>query len=164
MGIQLNSGIMMINNTEMCSIELPTIESNATEEVDNPVVAMFNPCMDAEFSISTDCINAELLSEIAQNNLYPFVAEFNAPILVQARWHKKWRTRKKWLKRYGMKKDTIQVKGMIESIAEIPQEPTIGYCETGLIGTFSGYEYTFKEISFVFNEYQMRKGMMMEVL
>ena len=163
MGIQMNSGIMMLNNTEMFSIESPTIELSATEEVDNPVVATFNPCTSAELSVSTDCINAELLSEIIQNNSYPFSVEFNAPILVQARWHKKWRTRKKWLKRYGMKEDTIQVKGMIESIEEIPEEPVIK-CETGLITTFPGYQYTFKEISFIFNEYQMRKGMMMEVL
>ena len=163
MGIQWNSGMMMLDDKGLCTID-PITELSATEEVDNPIVATFSPCMNAEFSVSTDCINAELLSEIIQNNSYPFVAEFNAPILVQARWHKKWRTRKKWLKRYGMKEDTIQVEGMIESIKEIPEEPTIGCCETGLIATFPSYQYTFKEISFIFNEYQRRKGMMMEVL
>ena len=162
MGIQWNSGMMMLDDKELCIVD-PITELSTTEEFYNPIVATFSPCMNAELSVSTDCINAELLSEIIQNNLYPFVAEFNIPILVQARWHKKWRTRKKWLQRYGMKKDTIQVKGMIESIEEIPEEPVIK-CETGLIATFPGYEYTFKEISFIFNEYQMRKGMMMEVL
>lgn len=164
MRTQFGDGIMMLNNTEMFFIESSVVELSDTEEFYNPVVATLNPCKTAEFSISTDCINTECLSEIAQNNSYPFTAEFDAPVLIQARWHKKWRTRKKWLKRYGMKEDTIRVTGMIESIEEIPQEPAIGFCETGLIGTFSGYQYTFKEISFIFNEYQMRKGMMMEVL
>lgn len=36
--------------------------------------------------------------------------EYLIPIMVQARWHKKPRIRKKWLKRFGMKTDVIKVK------------------------------------------------------
>ena len=39
-----------------------------------------------------------------------FNIEYNVPILVQARWHKKKRINKKWLKRYGMKSDTVKIK------------------------------------------------------
>lgn len=39
-----------------------------------------------------------------------FSIEHNVPILVQARWHKKKRINKKWLKRYGMKSDTVKIK------------------------------------------------------
>ena len=39
-----------------------------------------------------------------------FSIEYNVPILVQARWHKKKRINKKWLKRYGMKEDTVKMK------------------------------------------------------
>lgn len=42
-----------------------------------------------------------------QNNL---ALEFDRPIMIQARWHKKPRIRKKWLKRYGMKPDVVKVK------------------------------------------------------
>ena len=40
----------------------------------------------------------------------PVYIEYNVPIMVQARWHKKPRINKKWLKRYGMKKDTVLVR------------------------------------------------------
>lgn len=33
--------------------------------------------------------------------------EYDFPIMIQARWHKKRRIRKKWLKRYGMKPDRL---------------------------------------------------------
>ena len=39
-----------------------------------------------------------------------FTLEFDHPIMIQARWHKKRRICKKWLKRYGMKPDVIKVK------------------------------------------------------
>lgn len=37
----------------------------------------------------------------------PLSIEYRTPIMIQARWHKKPRINKKWLKRYGMKKDYI---------------------------------------------------------
>ena len=40
----------------------------------------------------------------------PFYIEYKTPIMVQARWHKKPRINKKWLKRYGMKKDYISTR------------------------------------------------------
>lgn len=39
-----------------------------------------------------------------------FNIEHGVGILVQARWHKKKRINKKWLKRYGMKSDTVRMK------------------------------------------------------
>jgi hypothetical protein len=39
-----------------------------------------------------------------------FSIEYSVGILVQARWHKKKRINKKWLKRYGMKPDTVKMK------------------------------------------------------
>ena len=38
----------------------------------------------------------------------PLSIEYRVPILVQARWHKKARIRKKWLKRYGYKEDVVK--------------------------------------------------------
>ena len=40
----------------------------------------------------------------------PFYIEYKTSIMIQARWHKKPRINKKWLKRYGMKKDYIVTK------------------------------------------------------
>ena len=46
----------------------------------------------------------------------PFDIEYYLPIMTQARWHKKHRINKKWLKRYGMKKDSILVKAKVSDI------------------------------------------------
>ena len=162
MGIQWNSGIMMLNNTEQFTIA-PVTELSVTEEYDKTATIPFSACKTAEFSGTTDYINTDLLFANKPDSTRPFAMEFDAPILIQARWHKKWRTRKKWLKRYGMKKDTVHMTAIIESMENVPEEPPIG-CEEGLIATFPSVAITCKEIGFIFNEYQMRKGMMMEVL
>lgn len=39
-----------------------------------------------------------------------FIIEYEIPIMIQARWHKKPRIRKKWLKRFGMKPDIVKIK------------------------------------------------------
>ena len=161
MGIQWNSGFMMLNNKEY-TIE-PVTELSITEEYNNTPVLTCAPYATAEFSGTIDYMNTDLLLGDTLNPSLPYTMEFDAPILIQARWHRKWRTRKKWLKRYGMKKDIIHTKAIIESIENVPQEPPIG-CEEGLIAKYPSYEITLKEISFIFNEYQMRKGIMMEVL
>lgn len=47
----------------------------------------------------------------------PFDIEYYLPVMVQARWHKKNRINKKWLKRYGMKQDFILVKSKVSSVS-----------------------------------------------
>ena len=39
-----------------------------------------------------------------------FVIEAYISIMIQARWHKKPRIRKKWLKRFGIKPDTVKIR------------------------------------------------------
>ena len=46
----------------------------------------------------------------------PFYVECYIPIMIQARWHKKPRINKKWLKRYGMKKDKVLVRCDVVSV------------------------------------------------
>lgn len=63
-------------------------------------------------SISYD-INAEdlsFLNKLAQQWMPPetFWFEHEMPIMIQARWHKKKRINKKWLKRFGMRLDTVR--------------------------------------------------------
>lgn len=62
-------------------------------------------------SLQTDSINLELLHNVFNMppaNEKKFTMEYQIPIMIQARWHKKPRTNKKWLKRFGMKPDTIK--------------------------------------------------------
>lgn len=63
----------------------------------------------------TDC--SSLLNYVTDLNDKPLYVEYYIPILIQARWHKKKRVNKKWLKRYGMKKDKVWVKCDVNSIS-----------------------------------------------
>ena len=68
-------------------------------------------------SFECELIDASPLLGCAANNFYePFDIEYQMPIMIQARWHKKHRINKKWLKRYGMKKDSILVKAKASHI------------------------------------------------
>ncbi len=60
-------------------------------------------------------VNAEDLSTLnaSVQSLAPpetFWFEYDTPIMIQARWHKKKRVNKKWLHRFGMKPDTVRVR------------------------------------------------------
>lgn len=60
-----------------------------------------------------------ITKEMLEDMWHPksFVMQYYVPIMVQARWHKKKRINKKWLKRYGMKPDRVLVK-MDASVVE----------------------------------------------
>lgn len=64
----------------------------------------------ASMSLQTDSLDLELLHGLC--NMPPangkFTMEYRIPIMIQARWHKKPRINKKWIKRFGMKSDTIK--------------------------------------------------------
>lgn len=64
----------------------------------------------------TDC--SSLFDCVADLNDKPFYAEYYTPIMIQARWHKKPRINKKWLKRYGMKKDKVLVRCNVDSFGQ----------------------------------------------
>ena len=55
-----------------------------------------------------------------------FDIEYNTPIAVQARWHKKKRINKKWLKRYGMKSDTVKMQAKSRTLS---YDTKTGECE-----------------------------------
>ena len=65
-----------------------------------------------EFTFETTCSNMSLFEKLFYNPYQSsnFTLEFDHPIMIQARWHKKRRVCKKWLKRYGMKPDVIKIK------------------------------------------------------
>lgn len=54
-------------------------------------------------------INQNLFNELCTpSRSLGFTIEGETPIVIQARWHKKTRIRKKWLKRYGYKEDKLK--------------------------------------------------------
>ena len=73
--------------------------------------------------------DANWLSDLPSNQFTPtksFDIEYNTPILIQARWHKKKRINKKWLKRYGMKPDTVKMKAKSRTLS---YDTETGECE-----------------------------------
>ena len=68
------------------------------------------PITNSEVSFTMDSINSELLDKMTHIPMSDtFTIQYSKPIMIQARWHKRHRTNKKWLKRYGMKPDTVEV-------------------------------------------------------
>lgn len=75
----------------------------------------------------------------------PFYIEYKIPVMVQARWHKKPRINKKWLKRYGMKKDYLLVRCDVESVSPNTIYDPLYMTEHVEYGmTLSNMEYKFR--------------------
>lgn len=72
----------------------------------------------AELSCDSCDINISILEKMCdyqRTNVY--TVEWDIKAMVQARWHKKARINKKWLRRYGMKPDTVHVVGQAKMLS-----------------------------------------------
>ena len=86
------------------SLEVETWSNK--EEPEKTIKGFTRP---ATFSCENTTINQELFNELCKpSTSLGFTIEGETPILIQARWHKKARIRKKWLKRYGYKEDKVK--------------------------------------------------------
>ena len=111
MSMQLNKGDLFITNgneTMYLGQGIPYTEEIEFSANENPLhLYHCNDMPEINLEIrADDLINLSYLYNMPQRN-EKFTLEYSVPIMVQARWHKKARTRKKWLKRYGMKPDTV---------------------------------------------------------
>lgn len=100
-----------------------------------------------------DC--TPLMTYTTDLNDRPLYVEFRIPIMVQSRWHKKNRLNKKWLKRYGMKKDNVLVRCDVESIS--PKTNCDPYYST----VFMESSITFGNMQYKFRPDQLRKNLKM---
>lgn len=98
-----------------------------------------------------------LMSYTTNLNGRPFYVEYKTPIMVQARWHKKPRINKKWLKRYGMKKDYISVKCDVESVT-----PSTNY-DIDCLTEHVEYGMMLTNMQYKFRPDQLRKNLKMEM-
>lgn len=78
---------------------------------------------------------------------------FNIPIMVQARWHKKPRVNKKWLKRYGMKKDSI-----VATCDVVVINPNIDH-DNGCLTKHMEYSMTVDNVQYDIRPDLMRKNL-----
>lgn len=102
----------------------------------------------------TDC--SSLLNYVTDLNDKPLYVEYYIPILIQARWHKKPRINKKWLKRYGMKKDKVLVRCSVDSVS-----PVNSYDPCDLVKS-SGFNMTLSNMQWKFRPDQLRRNLKIE--
>ena len=98
-----SSDVILVDN---CRIESVDFELSDAECAPTHLSVSSAP---VEFS-TTACINTDLLNQMIGTPSYDnpeFMWRHDLLIMIQTRWHKKARIRKKWLKRYGMKYDTV---------------------------------------------------------
>ena len=155
-----------INSVQM--LDIHTLESvidfgdvgNATIETEiepsslSKEVLQFNHSASFEGEL-TDC--SSLLNYVTDLNDKPFYVEYDIPILVQARWHKKRRINKKWLKRYGMKKDKVSVRCDVDSIS-----PDNSYAPYDLIES-KGFNLELSNMQYKFRPDQLRRNLKIEM-
>ena len=108
----INSFQILDPNTSEPIMELNNIDNVTIEpEIEPSSLSKETLSFAHEASFECELINCSSLLSCATNYyLKPFDIESYLPIMIQARWHKKHRINKKWLKRYGMKKDSVLVK------------------------------------------------------
>ena len=138
-----------------CELTVPM-----SAESDPPVFLSLTTNDTAKFS----CVGGadlSLIGDMAYLSNKPRVITHEVPIMIQARWHKKNRVNKKWLKRYGMKRDTVKVE---MNIKELTYEPghMIGRDETGICCTFNSWNFETDMPIYKYRSDQMRRNLKIE--
>ena len=113
MSIESNKGdifITMDGETILFASGIPFTEEAKMSTLENPThLYHFNDTPRVSLEVSST--NLALLDDYC-NTTMPngkFTIEADINIMIQARWHKKKRINKKWLKRFGMRQDTVKM-------------------------------------------------------
>ena len=155
MNFEMNSGTLYMNNEPWMNVDAASTLSTTCDDIRSERLS-FN--VNAEFSADLTYVNYDLFDKLCrpqEPSKFKIVAE--VPIMIQARWHKKRRINKKWLKRYGMKPDIVKVEMDAESLEYTPGE-IVGCTDTGIIGSYNSFDFKTQEIRYVFREDQLRKN------
>jgi hypothetical protein len=110
MGIKLSSGSLFITEIDGDLIKLGDSVDVSMEYAEEAVPILCELNNSASFSYEVSNMDLSFLE-----NAYTiptsdkFTVQYNVNIMRQRRWHKKTRINKKWLKRYGMKPDTVKM-------------------------------------------------------
>ena len=152
MGFELSTGTLYITaddkTTKLLDCVSITEETELSENENQPCIYHLNDTSSFSFEVN----NADLTyldnyySPLDFNN--EFIIESYIDIMIQARWHKKPRIRKKWLKRFGMKPDTVKMRA----------NATAGeYC-----GDDGSFEFETDIPEYIWRPDQLRSGLKIE--
>jgi hypothetical protein len=123
MGYELNDGTLYMMDSNGRRFELGDalygdIEIDALSPNEIPdIVYNLKNTESASFSCEMTLADLNCLNYKPFEPTEKFNIEYRVGILVQARWHKKKRINRKWLKRYGMKPDTVKVKATARTLS-----------------------------------------------
>lgn len=132
MGFELNNGTLYmvepdgsqvkLGDNMLCDIEIDACSPNEIPDICYTLRNAANASFSCEMTLAgLDCLGYKPFEPAEK-----FSIEHNVEILVQARWHKKKRINKKWLKRYGMKVDTVRMKATARTLS---YDTETGECE-----------------------------------
>ena len=127
---------------EVAPMEMEVEEWSNKEEPSKTINGFTNP---VTFSCENTTINQDLFNELCKTSTsLGFTIKGETLVLIQARWHKKARIRKKWLKRYGYKEDKVKTI-MNAKYGEFNKET--GECSIEI-----------ESIEYIFKPYQLQRG------
>ena len=110
MGIELSNGSLFITEIDGDPIKLGDSVDVSMEYAEEavPILCKLNNSAELSFEVSNmDLSFLENAYTIPTSD--KFTMQYNVNIMRQRRWNKKARVNKKWLKRYGMKPDTVKM-------------------------------------------------------
>lgn len=161
-----NYKVDKINSFNICDINTlePITELNGIEnvivesEVETSSISKEKLSFNHEASFECELTDySPLLNYATDFNDKPLCIEYYIHIWIQARWHNKKRINKKWLKRYGMKKDKICVRCDVDSISQDDS-----YDPYDLVKS-SGYNLEISNMRYKFRPDQLRRNLKIEM-
>ena len=168
MGFDLNGGFLYMKNINGDLVPLAENVSGVAEvEMSAKEVApiSYNLYNNASLSFEMKSSDLDLLNNLCGDPVPTgnFTMEYKRPIMVQARWHKKARVRKKWLKRFGMKSDTVKVCVDAHALEYHPGHILDEqYDDSGICATFNSFEFETNKQEYILRPDQQRKGLKIE--
>lgn len=131
-------------------------------ESDSPVMLSLTTNNTAEFSCVSK-VDLSSIEDMAHLSNGPQTIIYEIPIMIQARWHKKNRINKKWIKRYGMKRDVIRAEMSIRTLEYVPEHMVDeSRCKTGICCTYDSWNFETDMPIYKYRSDQMRKNLKIE--
>lgn len=167
MGYNLSGGsLYVIKNDQQelfadCLSGIADVELRADEIAPISYSLNNNASLSFEMKLSDlDLLNNLCVNPVPTGN---FTMEYKQPIMVQARWHKKARVRKKWLKMFGMKPDTVKVCVYAHALEYYPGHILDEqYDDNGICATFDSFEFETNKQEYILRPDQKRRGLKIE--
>ena len=130
--------------------------SNVTVETELEPSSLSKEELSFNHEASFECMSTDytsLLDYATNFDDKPFYIEYYVPILIQARWHKKSRINKKWLNRFGMKKDEVLVRCNVNSISTDNSYDPYNLVES------KGFNMELSDMQYKFRPDQLRRNL-----